>query len=506
MFGFMASQNVVSAPPANSYTPNKGVRFDGINDYLQIEYTSTEIKATVNTGSFWIKPVSVGSASKWIFSSRLSTGGFCECWYNDNFFTLRLGAVSTTFSEIRSRVTTNNAFFTIGVWNHLAWSDTGSELQLYLNGSSVNRAGWAEDIYNGTKEAWYLSDYVVNVDRGNYRLVVGGRATQNLLFNSEIQEFYITANEFVDLSTDLDKFYNSGKPVDLGSDGSLPTGNQPFLYLKNPFGTFQNNLGSLGNFTVVGALEEGTVVDTDAYYPQKGALFDGTSDYLTASTFPSTAEFTLEATLSFWFKPYSQPSDTNLLYHLLNREGNTIAFWLNYRNWTGTSAINTVRIAWRDVPSWTDPLTILAKSNKVVLNQWNHIVLTFSVSGNYAKIYINGVDETDSSGTTAPKAVYWNFAKFGVGARFDGTGRIHGEMQEVLVHNKGLDLSVPSNLAKLIDVGNQRPVNLGANGELVFGETPTVYLKDPFGSFNTNYGSADDFTVIGALEEGTDLP
>ena len=53
---------------------------------------------------------------------------------------------------------------------------------------------------------------------------------------------------------------SDGKPANLGADGSTPTGTQPILYLANPFATFQNNLGSGGNFTENGELTEGRTV------------------------------------------------------------------------------------------------------------------------------------------------------------------------------------------------------------------------------------------------------
>lgn len=50
-----------------------------------------------------------------------------------------------------------------------------------------------------------------------------------------------------------DKWYNSvtGKPVNLGADGSAP-GAQPLVYLGNASGTVEVNLGTGGNFTKVG--------------------------------------------------------------------------------------------------------------------------------------------------------------------------------------------------------------------------------------------------------------
>lgn len=51
----------------------------------------------------------------------------------------------------------------------------------------------------------------------------------------------------------------AGNPKYLGADGSLVTGTQPLIYLANEFSTFQNNLGSLGNFTENGTMaDEGT--------------------------------------------------------------------------------------------------------------------------------------------------------------------------------------------------------------------------------------------------------
>tara|TARA_B110000438_G_scaffold248368_1_gene251085 strand:- start:210 stop:2528 length:2319 start_codon:yes stop_codon:yes gene_type:complete len=81
--------------------------------------------------------------------------------------------------------------------------------------------------------------------------------------------------DFLDLSVQAnrEKFVSgtgaSAKPVNLGTDGTTPTGSQPVIYLNNPFGTFQNNLGSGGNFTESGQLGDGGYLDlsdTNALY------------------------------------------------------------------------------------------------------------------------------------------------------------------------------------------------------------------------------------------------
>ena len=43
----------------------------------------------------------------------------------------------------------------------------------------------------------------------------------------------------------------------MGSNGSAVTGTQPLIFLNNPLATWQENLGSGGNFTEVGDLYDG---------------------------------------------------------------------------------------------------------------------------------------------------------------------------------------------------------------------------------------------------------
>lgn len=64
-------------------------------------------------------------------------------------------------------------------------------------------------------------------------------------------EVYFT-NEFLDLDVaeNRAKFISGGLPVDLGSDGSTPTGTQPILYFSGDLSSFPTNLGSGGSFTV----------------------------------------------------------------------------------------------------------------------------------------------------------------------------------------------------------------------------------------------------------------
>ena len=86
--------------------------------------------------------------------------------------------------------------------------------------------------------------------------------------DAEIAEWYIHCSASLDLSvpSNLEKFRSSaGKPVDLGADGSTPTGSQPHYYHKG--GTqaeFIDNKGSLGDAVVSsGALAAGASSPSD---------------------------------------------------------------------------------------------------------------------------------------------------------------------------------------------------------------------------------------------------
>jgi len=77
----------------------------------------------------------------------------------------------------------------------------------------------------------------------------------NVKLEGRMSQIWI-ANEYIDLSVEANRrlFYSSaGKPVDLGSDGSTPTGTQPFYFLPEASAT---NAGSFDDLIVTGAFVE----------------------------------------------------------------------------------------------------------------------------------------------------------------------------------------------------------------------------------------------------------
>lgn len=86
---------------------------------------------------------------------------------------------------------------------------------------------------------------------------IGDQATGGVGFSGCLSEVYFNTVDYLDLSiTGNRRLFVSATihPVDLGSTGTTPTGNQPIVFLKGAFGGFNVNSGSGGNFTQTGTL------------------------------------------------------------------------------------------------------------------------------------------------------------------------------------------------------------------------------------------------------------
>jgi hypothetical protein len=81
-------------------------------------------------------------------------------------------------------------------------------------------------------------------------LTVGATATPSSFFDGRIGFLWFNT-EYIDFSQEANrlKFFDAfNNPVDLGEDGSTPTGSQPLIYMNEGF-HLGTNLGSGGNFT-----------------------------------------------------------------------------------------------------------------------------------------------------------------------------------------------------------------------------------------------------------------
>ncbi len=237
------------------------VTFDGTNDYLSRGAGLTGIAdGKTGTLSLWFRPTA-NSGSEWILTS--SSDNF---YLRQNNLGFELTLRSSTGAYILT-ITSKNELV-VGELVHLlvSWDLGNSKAHLYLNGVDKEDFETITDAnIDYTVSDWYVGNRVLVSD------ISEGEMSQ-LWFNTEY--FDITN------ATNRAKFIDAlGNPVDLGPTGTNPTGNQPLIYLNNTTSTWQNNLGSGGNFTENGTLDDGTDLSTS-----------GTADNMTLISNSQTAE------------------------------------------------------------------------------------------------------------------------------------------------------------------------------------------------------------------------
>lgn len=237
------------APVMVDSSPNTGVLFDDTNDYLGGVDPASLTDNDLMGISFWYKPTSGASVDDFVYYIngarvvvRISAGDASN----------RIVTVSTeNASAVKFWEMDSTASLVIGEWNHVIIRRNSTATEIYINDvdeKDADTTGPATDDtdWNGGGDSW-----------------IGTISTLTPRLGAAIQEVWIANQDPGALATESNrrKFLNAnGTPANLGADGSTPTGTQPAIYLRNAYTSFETNLGSLGDFTVTGALaDDGTL-------------------------------------------------------------------------------------------------------------------------------------------------------------------------------------------------------------------------------------------------------
>jgi hypothetical protein len=246
-------------PRITVYKTQTGVYFDGTNDYLSgVDVTGAGAEDSVCTVSGWIKPDAGITLSDYIIdwsSNRFhlyltdESGGDCRIELDT-----RDGGGTRDFRIRSDRV------IALGQWNHFLISvdlvPATPDVRLYINDAEAEDEAYGNRVVtSGGTIDWNAA--------GGGTVEIGRVHSGANLLEGAIQEIFVERDTYTDFSVAANrrKFITAdGKPVPLGSDGSTPTGTQPLIYLRDPYNSFETNYGSLGDFTVTGALtDEGTL-------------------------------------------------------------------------------------------------------------------------------------------------------------------------------------------------------------------------------------------------------
>ena len=227
----------------------KAVTFDGTNDYMT-RGADLDGATDGQQGMFscWIMLGGGDSAAQELVRV---VNAQVTVWISRTAGNLFQMVMSTVAGVNLILTTTVNQYTADATWRHvlMSWNTTASPVaQIYITDVSddtdVGAPAEGTIDYNGT-------------DWG-----IGAVATTGAnKLNADIAELYLNLATNLDFSTEANRrlfISATGKPVDLGADGSTPTGTAPIVYQSVRSGdaatAFATNRGTGGNFSITGTL------------------------------------------------------------------------------------------------------------------------------------------------------------------------------------------------------------------------------------------------------------
>ena len=190
------------ANPAFSSLENEySVSLDGTNDYVLINSSYDlgtlslwfKADATINKASALKTLVGFTGVSTWAAYGSIQTGGSVTGAVTDELITLYTGDWAYSYSSSSGSINTD--------WHHLAVRWTGSDYEIYLDGTQVKNDD-GQVVGNQSKAKIPISSFDVGIRNGS------DRAFDGLIDEVAIWSTPLSASHTIAL-------YNSGAPTDL---------------------------------------------------------------------------------------------------------------------------------------------------------------------------------------------------------------------------------------------------------------------------------------------------
>ena len=230
---------------------NLGVHLGSDNEYDRGAALSNSPDSKMGTLSCWVKVDDLTTGTHNLIGGgtghiniRFPDDGGGD---NDSHFHITMLQSSTgSCVQVSSAANSINE----ATWYHVAacWNTTtgSQETHLFVNGSEDSNS-----VTNNSDKLAYWS-------HSNFEIGDDGFSDSAFLVG-DIFDFWLDTQVYFDLTSaaNLQKFISGGKPVDLGSDGSEPTGSAPTVFMRVLAGgsasDFATNRGDGGGMTAVGS-------------------------------------------------------------------------------------------------------------------------------------------------------------------------------------------------------------------------------------------------------------
>jgi hypothetical protein len=230
---------------------------------VQLAGVSDGQKGTI---SVWWEFINTNSGYIWSSRANNSYGEAIVMYKNGQNIIVHLRNRSTVVGNF---YTTSNPIPATGNYHlFVSWDLSVGKYHIYVNG--------VKQALDGSVTTGQTISYSQEITRVGFGARWFNVSSERL--DGYIGAAYVNYVEYVDPVTSIEKFIYNGNPVFLGSNGSLPTGNSPIVYLNSGNGTnsgYGGDFGSSGSTTAMSshnfvALPAGASVTTNTISTNSG--------------------------------------------------------------------------------------------------------------------------------------------------------------------------------------------------------------------------------------------
>jgi len=513
-----------AAAPAIPNPPLGAREWDGAT-WNRFTGVSGVADGRVGTCSFWMNVPDVTVVQGGILlaggdSPELALGLTYDSVNNQIILLLKgVGSSSTRMTFVSNKVVPGQWQHVIMSWEHTFPIDSAAHMTMYIDGVQITTGGG--DIIDQ-----------INIDEDlNYQTGSWTQGQQALGFPQTnpldgcLSEFYFNTDERIDitLAANREQFRSaSGDAVNIGGDGSGPTGSQPAFYAAN--GELNPNAGYVPDLPVIaGEVLNCATVPTKVAPPfiATAREWDGATRNRRSGSVPTGVTDTRTGILSFWVNADTIGTPEDLIMMCVDQiGGGAIGLQLRRTNFSGGKIVMNMATT-----SGASAIT-MNNGGTMIVDTWHHFLYAWEYifpadSAANFKLYFDGVQQLDGVGGanitqgSTDEDIGWAargnaWTQGSAGANFDGGGFGGPRFFDGCLSNfylnidEHLDITIQANREKFRD-GSGNPVFLGADGSIPTGNQPAFYAAN--GELNTNDGYAEDLPVItGAVTDCADAP
>ncbi|MBI5360561.1 MAG: LamG domain-containing protein [Planctomycetes bacterium] len=423
-------------------------QFDGSTGYFQLTDSAIFKPANQVTVEAWVKTTDTygfifeKQKTSWVSYALVmgwSTSGKAEF-------------IADTDSDITGHTATSTTSINDGNWHYIAGTYDGATVRVYVDGNLEAETAWAGTLYYDgavgprigfhSEATTYLSGAIDDL-----RVSGIARTPEEIKSNGQKQPYGVYISSSKDLSADvlaLNGIQWSGNGL-AAADNETPSNNAGLAGAWNfneTSGVTPTDSSASGIAGVLTGFADTTAQDVvscsgwTSINRKSGTgslMFDGTNDYITLGN-PAQLQITGELTVEAWIK--TQKSDgtvQRILSKWKDDTGNLRAYSLSLNSTTITN--NRAVFAFT-----TDGLNGDTVASKTIIlpGRWYHVAAT--VNSATCTIYVNGVAENSTSGTSA---IFDSSANVFIGARPNAVpdNFFMGIMDAVRVYNRAITSS-----------------------------------------------------------------